>query len=145
MPGLPCYCARKEIEVMRGLLILPPYIDLILEDRKSWEMRNSRCNFREQIALIRSKTQTIVGVAHIVDCIGPLTDIERLETNPRHCVDPSTWLNPQFANYRFAWVLSNVHRLLRPVPYNHPKGAVKWVTLDQSVEHSVTSELMRSR
>lgn len=130
---------------MRGLLVLPPYIEMILEGRKTWEMRSRRCSFREQIGLIQSKTQTVVGVADVVDCIGPMTDKERLEAEDHHCVAPSVWVNPKFTGYRFAWVLSNLQRLSKPVPYCHPKGAVIWVTLNQLAEQQVSANLQISR
>jgi hypothetical protein len=130
---------------MRGLLILPPYIGQILDGHKTWEMRKSRCSIRERIALIQSKTQTVVGVADIIDCIGPLTDQERFDAETCHGVAASKWLNPKFANYRFAWVLANVTRLSKPVPYLHPPGAVIWVTLNQRVESDISAHLARSK
>jgi ASCH domain len=126
---------------MRGLPIRQPYIDMILDGRKTWEMRKSRCNFREQIALIQSGTQTVVGVADVVDCIGSLSDEERSAAVDRHCVAPAEWSNPKFMDYRFAWVMSNVQRLSMPVPYRHPSGAVIWVNLNDSVAQEISSNL----
>jgi hypothetical protein len=122
---------------MRGLLIRQPYIDMILDGLKIWEMRGRRCSFREKIALIQSGTNTVVGIADISDCLGPLSDKERLAAADRHCVSPDEWLNPQFADYRFVWVLSNAKRLSKPISYHHPNGAVIWVTLDDSVSQQI--------
>jgi hypothetical protein len=80
---------------------------------------------------------TVVGIADVSDCIGPLSDKERVASTDRHCVTPDEWLNPQFAEYRFAWVLSNAKRLSKPIAYHHPKGAVIWVTLDDSVSQQI--------
>jgi hypothetical protein len=126
---------------MRGLPIRQPYIDLILEGRKIWEMRKGRCNFREQVALIQSGTKTVVGIADLVDCVGPLTELERFAAEGKHFVAPGEWSNPSFMDYRFAWVLSNAQRLSTPVPYQHPKGAVQWVTLDDSVVRKLFEQL----
>ena len=51
---------------MQGLIIRQPYIDMILDGRKTWEMRSKRCNRRGQIALIQQGTKTVVGVADVV-------------------------------------------------------------------------------
>lgn len=126
---------------MRGLPIRQPYIDMILDGRKTWEMRKSRCNFRERIALIQSGTLAVVGVADVVDCIGSLSDEERSAAADRHCVAPAEWSNPKFMDYRFAWVLSNVQRLSMPVSYRHPSGAVIWVKLGEVVSDVIAKQL----
>lgn len=118
---------------MHGLLIRQPYIDMILDGRKTWEMRSSRCHVRGPLALIQSGTNTVVGVADLIDCIGPLSDQERLANANRHCVALDDWENPKFKKYRFAWVLSNARRVPQPIPYHHRPGAVIWVQLDNSV------------
>lgn len=129
---------------MRGLPIRQPYIDMILDGQKTWEMRKSRCNFRERIALIQSGSLSVVGVADVVDCIGPLTDEERFAAADKHCVAPAGWSNPKFMDYRFAWVLTNVQRLPRPVPYRHPSGAVIWVTLEDTVAQQLAASFGHS-
>lgn len=114
---------------------------MILDGHKTWEMRKSRCNFRERIALIQSGTLTVVGVADVVDCIGPLTDEDRFAAADRHFVATAEWLNPKFMDYRFAWVLTSVQRLSKPVPYHHPPGAVKWITLHVEVSDAIAEQL----
>ena len=44
----------------------------------------------------------------------------------------------------FAWVLEEVVKFKRPVPYKHPSGAVTWVTLDESTIKKVQEEAKRS-
>ena len=34
---------------------------------------------------------------------------------------------------QYAWVLDQVRRLPKPVPYEHPRGAVIWVTLPDTI------------
>ena len=34
----------------------------------------------------------------------------------------------------YAWVFKDAQRLATPIKYNHPKGAVIWVTLPKDVE-----------
>ena len=126
-------------------MIGQPYIGMILDGQKTWEMRSRRSHRRGQIALIQSGSLTVIGVADAVDCIGPLTDEQRLESEDLHCVLPETWMNPRFVQYRFAWVLTNAQRLVKPVPYHHNPGAVQWVSLEESVSNEVARVLSVSR
>jgi len=57
---------------MRALVIMPRPMRQILDGAKSWEIRRGRCLIRELIGLIESGSGTVVGVAELVDCIGPL-------------------------------------------------------------------------
>ena len=66
---------------MRALLIRRPWIDMILDGKKTWEIRGSRTWVRGQIRLIASRSGTVVGVCDLVDCIGPLT----AEEFPQEC------------------------------------------------------------
>lgn len=44
----------------------------------------------------------------------------------------------------YAWVLKDVVELKNPVPYKHPRGAITWVTLDESTTKKVLAEAKRS-
>ena len=41
----------------------------------------------------------------------------------------------------YAWVLEKPRILKRPVPYQHPSGAVIWVRLDDKVESKIFKDL----
>jgi hypothetical protein len=58
--------------MLRALLIRRPFIDMILDGKKSWEIRGSRTGIRETIGLIASWSGTVVGLCDLVDCTGPL-------------------------------------------------------------------------
>ena len=58
---------------MRGILIKPPWIEKILSGQKTWEIRGSRTKVRGTIGLIKSKSGMVVGVADLVDCVGPIS------------------------------------------------------------------------
>jgi hypothetical protein len=49
--------------MMRALLIRHPWIDMILDGKKTWEIRGSRTAIRETIGLIPSASGTVVGIA----------------------------------------------------------------------------------
>lgn len=116
---------------MKGLVVDEPWITLILKGQKTWEMRSSTIGIRGRIALIRKGTGHIVGVADLVDVIGPLDAIARRAHRDKHCIPKIQ--DEYSARWNFAWVLENAAPLIAPVAYRHPPGAVIWVNLDDSV------------
>jgi hypothetical protein len=123
---------------LKGLLIRKRWIDAILAGDKTWELRGTSTRQRGEIALIQSKSGTVVGVAELVDVKGPFTR-EELQQRTEHCVPPSEV--GQRYERTYAWVLDNARRLDRPVPYQHPSGAVIWVRLDESVIAEIRNQL----
>ena len=124
---------------MRALLIRRPCIDMILDGEKTWEIRGSRTFVRGQIGLIASRTGTVVGVCDLVDCIGPLTAEEFRKNANKAGMRPS---EATLGYYRqtYAWVMAKPRRL-KPVPYDHPPGAVIWVRLEVAVEKKIKAQL----
>ncbi len=124
---------------MRALIIRRHWIDKILEGTKTWEIRGSRTTIRETIALIPSRSGTVIGVCDLVDCIGPLS-ADTLRGNARRAGMPPAEATSGYAN-TYAWVVSNPRLLKKPVRYRHPSGAVVWVVLSKAVERAVRSNL----
>jgi len=122
---------------LSGLLIRAPHIDRILRGEKTWEMRSTQTTRRGTIALIESGTGTVVGLADLIDCCGPLPLQERKDASGKHGLSAIDWENPDYAKYSFAWVLDNVRALEVPVPYTHRSGAVIWANLDEAVSERV--------
>jgi hypothetical protein len=129
---------------MRALLIRHPWIDLILAEKKVWEIRGSRTSFRETIALIPSRSGTVIGVCDLIDCIGPLTADQFRKNAKKAGMRPS---EAKLGRYRqpYAWVLEKPRTLKWPVPYRHPSGAVIWVRLDGRVEREILEQLPARR
>jgi len=121
----------------KGLIINTPFIDWILEGRKTWELRSQATQQRGPIALIQKGTGMVMGVARLVDSTGPMTDVEMAASGHLHAVTPERLKLPEVAKYRHAWVLADARRLPKPVAYVHPAGAVKWVTLAPAVAQAV--------
>lgn len=106
---------------MDGLIIKQPWINLILNNKKTWELRSKKTHKRGKIALIASKTGTILGECTLSDCIE--LDKQTFEKNrDKH---HSTQAFSQTKLY--AWILSNPKQYARPRPYTHPQGAIIWV------------------
>ncbi|MCV0394848.1 MAG: ASCH domain-containing protein [Rhizobiaceae bacterium] len=115
---------------MKGLIIREPWIDLILDGQKTWELRTQSTSIRGQIALIRKGSRQIDGIAMLVDVLPPLdpSDLEdsfnfhRIPLDRRGAIIEAGWLTP--------WVLLDAYRFSTPVPFTRPSGPVSWVDLD---------------
>lgn len=113
--------------MMKGLIIKDPWIELIFEGLKTWEIRGSNAKIRGTIALIKSGTGKIYGTVEIVDSI-LLTSKQYYEAFDKHRI-PDTEGKPLPYSKTHAWVFRNPVRFDNPIPYVHPQGAVKWVNL----------------
>ena len=125
---------------MKGLVIDEPWISKILAGAKTWEMRSRHTSVRGQIALIRKGSGTIVGVADIQDCDGPLSPLELAVYEAHHQVPMSEYESGRASKWTVAWKLANVQELGTPVSYKHPHGAVTWVDLLPQTVDAVLSE-----
>jgi hypothetical protein len=127
---------------MRALLIRRPWIDMILDGTKTWEIRGSRVliDGPEEIALTPSGSGTVIGVCDLVDCIGPLTQNQYRKNAKKAGMRPS---EATLGWYRqtYAWVMAKPKKLKTPVPYEHPPGAIIWVRLSVGVEKKIKAQL----
>ena len=117
---------------MDALLIRKEWLDLIFRGRKTWEIRGNATKKRGQIALIESGSGTVVGTCELAEVYGPL-GVRELRANANKLGVPPRAIQETPYKNTYAWVLRSVRRLLRPVPYKHPAGAVIWVKLPASV------------
>jgi hypothetical protein len=118
---------------MDALLIRTPWITKILAGTKTWEIRGMRTHKRGLIALVESGTGTVVGVTEIAEVVGPLSATEYVRNAERAGLSHATASRDLPYARTFAWVLQHSRRLVTPVHYQHPPGAVIWVTLDTAV------------
>jgi hypothetical protein len=126
--------------MMRALLIRRPWIDMILDGKKTWEIRGSRTSIQGQVGLIASRSGTVTGVCDLVECVGPLTADTFRKNAKKAGMRPS---EATLGYYRqtYAWVLEKPRMLKRPVQYQHPAGAVIWVKLAPGVEREIRKQL----
>ena len=127
-------------EPLRALLIRRPWIDMILDGKKTWEIRGSRTSVRGQIGLIASRTGTVVGVCDLVGCVGPLTANQFLK-NARKAGMRQSEATLGYYRQTYAWVVDKARRVDQPVPYQHPPGAIIWVKLDAAVENKIKAQV----
>ena len=128
--------------MIRALLIRHPWIDLILDGKKTWEIRGSRTAIRGTIGLIPSGSGAIAGVCDVIDCIGPLSAYAFRKNAAKAGMRPNEAELGWYQN-TYAWVFSNPRRLKDPVPYKHPAGAVIWVNLDSNLQQAIQKQLRR--
>lgn len=124
---------------MKALIIKQPWIDLILEGKKTIEVRGSKTNIRGKIALIESGTGHVIGTCQVDDSINIAEHGNISEIVMKSCVDEKRLL--EYYKKPNGWVLSNAKRLETPVKYKHPMGAIIWVTLEESVTNEIISQL----
>ena len=120
----------------RSIAKVEPFVSQILDHHKTWEIRGSRTNIQETIALIASGSGTVVGVCELVECIGPLT-ARAFKENARKAGMLPEEAKLGYYQKTYAWVVENPIRFKKPIPYSHPSGAIIWVTLDEAVEKSI--------
>lgn len=127
---------------LKGLIVRQPWIGKILEGSKTWEMRATPWKHRGQIALIEKGSKTVVGVARMVEDRAPLSEAAMHAAIDKHGI-PSDQIAQVVADgWTRPWVLAEIRRLPRPVPYEHPNGAVKTVNLDLKVERAIAAQLV---
>jgi hypothetical protein len=125
---------------MKAIPIREPYIGLILRNLKTWEMRSTRVTHRGIVGLIKKGSGHVVGVAQLVDSLPPLTARNYAENEPFHRVTPAEQSGAIERKWVHPWVLAQVRRLSRPVPYKHT-GGVTWVNLGEDVTRRVLEQI----
>ncbi|MER9868771.1 ASCH domain-containing protein [Mesorhizobium sp. M0136] len=122
---------------MKALIVREPWIDLILDGHKTWELRTQPTSIRGRIALIRKGSREIEGVVKLVDVLPRLSptgladsiEFHRVPSGRHQEVTQAGWLTP--------WVLVDAHRFSAAVPFTRPSGAVTWVDLDAEATRAV--------
>jgi hypothetical protein len=128
---------------LRAVPIKAPFVDWILEGKKTWEIRSRSTNIRGRIGLIKSRSGTVVGSCEVVGVVGPLTTA-LARKNARSKMNESA-ADAEGCEGLYAWVLADVHAFVTPVPYKHPYGAITWVTLDEATAAKVLAATNASR
>lgn len=122
----------------RGLLIRQPFADWIADGKKTWEIRGSASKVRGRIAIIASGTGTVVGTCELFAVEGPLT-LGKFRSNGKKLNRQSSKIpgSLPYGDHTYAWVLRGAKRLRKPVHYDHPRGAVVWVKLDEKLARKI--------
>jgi len=128
---------------LSAIPIKPPYIDMILAGFKTWEIRSKFTKKIGPVALIRSGPGTVVATAILSEVIKLTADFAYKNKNN---LGIKSMPREHASSYegKHAWILKDIIKLKTPVPYNHPSGAVTWVTLDEATTRKVIAEAKNS-
>ncbi len=129
--------------ITRGLIIREPWISMILDGSKDWEMRTSATKIRGPVALIAAGSGQIIGVANLSDVKGPFSHAQMAFNQVRHRIPAEEIGKGEGARWNTAWVMTEARRLEKPIPYDHPSGAVIWVALDERVQQQLAAALAK--
>ena len=113
-----------------ALVIKRRWLNLILDRKKTWEIRGTPCNVRGLIKLAESGSSQLMGEARVVGCIS-FKDLDEFKNHPevwKSGIPPEEMHMVKYRNI-FAWVLEDAKRYTPSRPYTHPQGAVTWVRL----------------
>lgn len=99
---------------------------------------------RGWIGLIEGGAGHVIGVAYLKDSPPEL----RRNTYPlhyrKHRVMPEPGKKPHSGKYLFPWVVTKAIKLAKPIPYQHPSGAVTWVKFSDEVGRSLARQIHKT-
>lgn len=130
--------------IRNALIIAEPWITHILEGRKDWEMRSQATAMRGWFGLIRKGSGTVVGLARLVECGKPLSQVEMIANTHHHLIPEDMIRRGEVAKWVVPWKLSDIVPIEEPVTYEHKSGAVIWVNLSPDVCRQLEGHLDRS-
>jgi hypothetical protein len=122
----PTPCVKGTVAKNSSILIIQePWIDLILDGRKTLEIRGKPCKKeRERIYLALSGGGGIIlGSVEFVRCHGPLSSDEWASMAQQHCVGGGTL---PYGRSTYAWEMRSPIKFAEPVQYAHKPGIVVW-------------------
>ena len=141
---------RKDVKpktrmalVERGLVIQQPWVGMIADGKKIWEMRTRRTRLRGWIGLIEKGAGQIIGVAYLKGSPPALRRSDHHLYYRKHRVKPERSNKTYSGKYLFPWVMSKAIRLLKPVTYKHPYGAVTWVKFSEEVSRGLARRIRK--
>lgn len=108
------------------LIIKENFGKLILDGKKSWEIRGCNTTKRGKIAIAFSGTKKIYGYVELVDSFSLTEELFEKNRKKLHTELDSKYKTIKYKT-PYAWVMKNPVKLKIPKPYNHPYGAVIWV------------------
>ena len=113
---------------IRGLIIREPYVKLIVEGKKTWELRRLNTKIRGYVALMyRGK---LYGFAKLNDVFK--MKVDKLKKYYSKHLTENVAID-KYANDKaelYVWIFSDPIKLPKPIDISYPKGAQVWVKLN---------------
>jgi hypothetical protein len=116
---------------MHCLKIEDKWVNLIMNGKKTWEIRRTNTKIRERIALGNTKTKCCVGYATIVDSI-EMSLVELKKHNNKHQANGFLDEYAKGKKFLFTWILNDIKLEVKPKPYSYSTGS--WCNLQQVVK-----------
>ncbi len=101
---------------------------MIVTGEKSWEIRGANTQIRGVIGIIAAKTGLVIGIAHLMQVIGPLCLDDYIKNRTLHGSQSLKEIDLPYPK-TYAPVLARCMPPNPPIAYKHPQGAVIWVKL----------------
>lgn len=108
---------------MDGLIIKKKWLGLILEGKKTWEIRSCNTRKRGLIALIESGSGEVKGTCCVDD--SRVFNLDLCSHWTCHGLSRAGLRSLRYKTI-YAWILRKPRRI-KPVKYKHPRGAIVWV------------------
>lgn len=117
-------------DTISALIIRDPWITMIFdqENPKDWEIRGCSTSKRGRVLLAKGGTKTIIGEVEIVNCI-ELDVVDFIYHENHHKIPKEKHGNKLPYERTYAWIFKNAIMYKKPIPYNHPAGAIIWINL----------------
>ena len=107
-------------------MVKEPWVGMILDGKKTWEIRGSATAKRGKIHLAASGGGgVLVGQCQLVDCYS-VGRSELADNVTKHRIKDLARVPYKKPH---AWVLEKATRYSSPFTYKHPQGAITWVAL----------------
>ncbi|WP_240920746.1 ASCH domain-containing protein [Thermococcus sp. CX2] len=116
-----------EPNLKKGLIVREPFASLIVEGKKTWEIRKSRTKVRGEILILNGGRA--LGKAELVEVLGPFTPEELAEHRDKHLVDLDFLVDYSNGKALYAWVLRNAEKFEKPIKVDIAKGAQVWANV----------------
>jgi len=130
--------------VDRDLVIKQPWVGMIADGRKTWKMRTRRTKVRGWVGLIEKGAGQVIAVAYLQGSPPELRRSEHPLHYRKHRVMPEPCQKANSGKYLFPWVVTKAIKLPKPVPYDHPSGAVTWVKFSDEVGRALARQIAKT-
>lgn len=106
------------------LIVDGPWAQLIVQGKKTWEIRSQTTMIRERIGIALKGTHLLIGEASVIDSFELSDEMIRDNFEKRRVEHVEEYVGDGPA---YAWVMSNAREYTQAKEYVRPQGAIKWV------------------
>jgi len=116
-----------DLNRRKGLIVKEPFATLIVEGKKTWEIRKSRTRVRGEVLILNRGMA--IGKAELVDVLGPFTPEELASHQEKHRATLEFLREYSNGKPLYAWVFRNAEKFETPKRIGISKGAQVWANV----------------